>query len=104
MKIVLCSSFIMATLSGMFLFHVKYQVMALEREYQTAQSQCVQLEEQISILQSQWCYLTRPERVEALINHHWSHWGKLNLDQVIQWPNTVFVAKQGSDSSSGTHF
>ncbi|ETZ07125.1 cell division protein FtsL [Holospora obtusa F1] len=103
MKIVLCVSFLMAMLSGMFLFHVKYQVLELEREYQSSQMQCKELEDQISVLQSQWCYLTRPERVESLIYQHWSHWGNLNLDQIIYWPKTVFIAGQLSETSIKNH-
>ena len=99
MKIFLCISFIIATISGMFLFHVKYKVLALEEEYQSIQLHCIQLQEQISVLQSQWCYLTRPERVESLITQHWPHWGKLDPSQVINWPE-LMCAQSNSQGDS----
>ncbi|PPE04002.1 cell division protein FtsL [Holospora curviuscula] len=102
MKILLCTSFIMTTLSGMFLFHVKYQVLALEHEYQTTQLHCAQLQEDISVLQSHWCYLTRPERIEALITQHWPHWVKLAPQQVVCWPK-IICAQSESGSYSDAH-
>jgi len=90
----------MATISGMFLFHVKYQVLALEREYQSSVAHHSRLQEDIAALQSHWCYLTRPERVEALITRHWPHWVKLSPTQVMSWPTFVCVAVQEEHNKS----
>lgn len=92
MKIVLFLSFITATISGMFLFHVKHEVLELEREHQYTKLQCSRLQEDIASLHSHWCYLTRPERVETLLTQHWPHWVKLSPAQVMNWPTFVSVA------------
>lgn len=92
MKIILFLSFIMATLSGMFLFHVKYQVLALERDQVCITRQHVKLQEDIATLHSHWCYLTRPERVEALITQNWPHWVQLSPAHVMHWPTFLCAA------------
>ena len=86
MKIILFGSFITAMLSGMFLFHVKYQVLALERDQACITTQYVKLQEDIATLHSHWCYLTRPERVEALIRQNWPNWVQLSPSCVMHWP------------------
>lgn len=57
---------VLAALVGFGLFHVKYQVQALEDRLAKLNRGIVHEQEQIHVLHAEWTYLDRPERIEEL--------------------------------------
>jgi cell division protein FtsL len=57
---------VLAALVGFGLFHVKYQVQALEDRLAKLNRSIVLEQEQIHVLRAEWTYLDRPERIEQL--------------------------------------
>ena len=57
---------VLAALVGFGLFHVKYQVQALEDRLAQLNRSIVHEQEQIHVLHAEWTYLDRPERIEEL--------------------------------------
>jgi cell division protein FtsL len=57
---------LLAALVGFGLFHVKYQVQALEDRLAKLNRAIVREQEQIHVLRAEWTYLDRPERIEEL--------------------------------------
>jgi cell division protein FtsL len=57
---------VLAALVGFGLFHVKYQVQALEDRLAKLNRAIVHEQEQIHVLRAEWTYLDRPERIEEL--------------------------------------
>ena len=64
--------FTAAVLVTGFLFHVKYEVQRLEQELRTTQQQILEEQETIQVLQAEWSYLNRPERLARLAERHLS--------------------------------
>jgi cell division protein FtsL len=60
----------LAALVGFGLFHVKYQVQALEDRLAKLNRDIVREQAQIHVLRAEWSYLNRPERIEELANRH----------------------------------
>jgi hypothetical protein len=60
----------LATVIVMGLFHVKYQVQALEDEIVRVNRQIVGEQEAIHVLQAEWSYVNQPRRLEALSSRH----------------------------------
>jgi cell division protein FtsL len=57
---------VLAALVGFALFHLKYQVQALEDQLAKLNRSIVHEQEQIHVLRAEWTYLDRPERIEQL--------------------------------------
>lgn len=55
---------------GVFTYTIKNRVIELETHYQKVQKEIVQLEESIYMLESEWCFLTRPDRLQVLLAQH----------------------------------
>jgi cell division protein FtsL len=56
----------LAALVGFGLFHVKYQVMALEESLSRLNTATLREQNQIHVLEAEWSYLNRPSRLEEL--------------------------------------
>ena len=56
--------------SGVVLFLIKHEVMRLERTLKVIQRSFIRVEQDITLLTSEWTYLTRPERIEKIVKHH----------------------------------
>lgn len=52
------------------LFHVKYQVAALEEELVRLNAATLREQSQIHVLEAEWSYLNRPSRLEELAERH----------------------------------
>ncbi|MGE5540336.1 MAG: cell division protein FtsL [Gemmatimonas sp.] len=61
---------LLAALVGFGLFHVKYQVQALEDRLAKLNRDIVREQAQIHVLRAEWTYLNRPERIEELANKY----------------------------------
>ena len=62
--------FLMATCLGMALFMVKYEVQRREEQLAALHRQILSSQEAIHVLQAEWSYLNRPDRLEALVHRH----------------------------------
>ena len=63
------STFLWLTLAiivGFGLFHVKYQVQALEEELARLNAAILKEQQQIHVLRAEWSYLNRPDRIAEL--------------------------------------
>jgi cell division protein FtsL len=60
----------LAALVGFGLFHVKYQVQALEDRLAKVNRDIVREQAQIHVLRGEWAYLSRPERIAELASRH----------------------------------
>lgn len=60
----------LAALVGFGLFHVKYQVMALEEELTRLNAATLREQNQIHVLEAEWSYLNRPSRLEELADRY----------------------------------
>lgn len=58
--------FALASLVMFGLFHVKYQVAALEEELTRLNAATLREQNQIHVLEAEWSYLNRPSRLEEL--------------------------------------
>jgi cell division protein FtsL len=61
---------LLAALVGFGLFHVKYQVQALEDRLAKLNRDIVHEQAQIHVLRAEWTYLNRPEHIEELANKY----------------------------------
>ncbi|MGE4220243.1 MAG: hypothetical protein AB7G39_12415 [Alphaproteobacteria bacterium] len=57
---------LMAIATGYAMFHVNYQVEALKAEVETLRDTELHERESIHILEAEWAYLSRPDRIAAL--------------------------------------
>ncbi len=55
---------------GFGLFHVKYQVQALEEELARLNAAILKEQQQIHVLRAEWSYLNTPSRLEELAARH----------------------------------
>jgi hypothetical protein len=62
--------FIAAAVYG--LYTVKYRVLAIQREIASVESELQQEQENLRVVAAEWAYLTRPERLQALVTKHTS--------------------------------
>lgn len=60
----------LAALVGFGLFHVKYQVMALEESLTRLNAATLREQNQIHVLEAEWSYLNRPSRLEELAERY----------------------------------
>jgi hypothetical protein len=81
----------LATLIVVGLFHVKYQVQALEDEIVRVNRQIVGEQEAIHVLQAEWSYVNQPQRLESLSSRH------LDL-QPLKAKQIINLAEFGPDS------
>lgn len=56
----------LAVSTGYTLFHITFQVEALETELSELNRQIVKEQEAVHVLEAEWAYLNRPERIEKL--------------------------------------
>lgn len=64
--------FLIATCLGVALFMVKHEVQRREERLAELHRQILASQEAIHVLEAEWSYLNRPERLEALVRRHLS--------------------------------
>lgn len=62
--------FLIATCLGVALFMVKHEVQRREEQLAALHRQILASQEAIHVLEAEWSYLNRPERLEALVRRH----------------------------------
>ncbi len=65
-----CLWLALAALVGFGLFHVKYEVQRLESELHQLNGVILTEQRQIHVLEAEWSYLNRPERLSGLARRH----------------------------------
>ncbi|MEQ8817237.1 MAG: hypothetical protein RLO51_23060 [Thalassobaculum sp.] len=62
--------FLIATCLGVALFLVKHEVQQREEQLASLHRQILASQEAIHVLEAEWSYLNRPDRLEALVRRH----------------------------------
>lgn len=62
--------FLIATCLGVALFMVKHEVQRREEQLATLHREILASQEAIHVLEAEWSYLNRPDRLEALVRRH----------------------------------
>ena len=62
--------FMIATCLGVSLFLLKYEVQNREEQLATLHREILENQEAIHVLEAEWSYLNRPDRLEALVRRH----------------------------------
>ena len=62
----LCALFVLGTMT----YAIKQKVIDLDNELMSVQREIVHHQESMHILQAEWSYLTRPSRLQALVDDH----------------------------------
>ena len=60
----------LALVTGFGLFHLKYEVQALEDELVRLNRSILAEHEAIHVLKAEWSYVNQPQRLQALANRH----------------------------------
>ena len=68
--------------SIIIMFTVQFKVEALQDEMSQAESDIVEYEDQIKLLEVEWVYLTRPERLRTLANIYLKYNGYTLASQI----------------------
>lgn len=86
-KLSTIATFVLATILGSSLFWVSQQVQMLEREQRGIKAQISSEQEGMRVLNAEWDYLNRPDRIEALAAKY------LNQMQPVVPDNLLLNAK-----------
>jgi len=86
-KLSTIATFVLATILGASLFWVSQQVQMLEREQRGIKAQISSEQEGMRVLNAEWDYLNRPDRIEALAAKY------LNQMQPVVPDNLLLNAK-----------
>ena len=62
--------FLIATCLGVALFLVKHEVQQREEQLASLHRQILASQEAIHVLEAEWSYLNRPDRLESLVRRH----------------------------------
>ncbi len=62
--------FLIATCLGIALFLVKHEVQQREEQLASLHREILASQEAIHVLEAEWSYLNRPDRLEALVRRH----------------------------------
>ena len=60
----------MATCLGVALFLIKYEVQTREEQLAALQREILANQEALHVLEAEWSYLNRPDRLESLVRRH----------------------------------
>jgi len=75
----------LATATGYALFHVTFQVEALESRLTELNKQILKEQEAVHVLKAEWSYLNRPARVARLVDDLMPSMDELRAAQIVRW-------------------
>lgn len=90
---------LMAVLSGVSLFWVSQQVQMLERKQRMIKQQVVSEQEGIRVLDAEWDYLNRPDRLERLAERYLRSMERVAPEDILK--NANVVPEKLSDEETG---
>ena len=88
-KLSTVATFFLATVLGASLFWVSQQVQLLERDQRVYSSQIASEEEGMRVLNAEWDYLNRPDRIEALATKYLDQMQPVIPDNLLRNANSV---------------
>lgn len=71
-------------LTGGFLFHQKHEVLQVEKKILSLEDKIRELTENLTILQTEWSYLTTPQRLNELARHYFPQARSVQKAQIKQ--------------------
>ena len=75
---------LMVIATGYTLFHITFQVEALEQQLSALNREILQEQETIHVLKAEWSYLNQPERVKALTEKFLPEMGDMSQPQMLR--------------------
>ena len=75
----------LATATGYALFHVTFQVQALEARLSSLNKRILTEQEAVHVLKAEWSYLNRPARVARLVDDLLPSMDELRAAQIVHW-------------------
>lgn len=88
-KLSTIATFVLATVLGATLFTVSQQVQLLERDQRAINGQIASEKEGMRVLNAEWDYLNRPERIEALAAKYLDQMQPVVPDNLLRNANAV---------------
>lgn len=88
-KLSTIATFVLATALGAALFWVSQQVQMLEREQRGINEQIASEQEGMRVLNAEWDYLNRPDRIEALAAKYLDQMQPVVPDNLLRNANSV---------------
>lgn len=88
-KLSTIATFVLATVLGASLFWVSQQVQMLEREQRGINEQISSEQEGMRVLNAEWDYLNRPDRIEALAAKYLDQMQPVVPDNLLRNANAV---------------
>ena len=80
---------IVAVLSGVGLFVLKYQVKEKETELKNIHSEILKLKRELHMLEAEWAHLNDPKRLKALVTSQ-TQWEVIKADQLVHLEDIPF--------------
>ncbi len=96
--------FLIATCLGVALFLVKHEVQRREDQLAGLHRQILASQEAIHVLEAEWSYLNRPDRIEALVRRHLNlvPMDTQRIGSLEMLPMRLPVPDTGDGSADGT--
>ena len=88
-KLSTIATFVLATILGATLFWVSQQVQLLERDQRNYASQIASEQEGMRVLNAEWDYLNRPDRIETLAAKYLDQMQPVVPDNLLRNANSV---------------
>ncbi|HOO51546.1 MAG TPA: hypothetical protein PLK94_09705 [Alphaproteobacteria bacterium] len=93
------AAILMAVISGVSLFWVSQQVQILERQQRILKQQVVSEKEGIRVLNAEWDYLNRPERLEYLSKKYLRSMEQVSPEDILK--NASIVPEKPTEEELG---
>jgi hypothetical protein len=81
--------------SAVYAYSVKYETIVLAEQIAKHKLKISREKESIALLQAEWQFLNRPDRIQALVEQH-SDLQALQIQQIVRWAD-VPVRKDSDD-------
>ena len=94
------TGFVLSITTAVVMFHIKYQVVDLEKQLSHVHQEIFLSEESIHLLRSEWAYLNTPSRLQELSAKHL----QMVPSQPIQLISMERFASLPSDDGEGNFF
>lgn len=99
-RITLLIGFILIAASAFGLFHIKHKVQSLKKDLLEVNREIMEDKEAIHVLEAEWTYLTRPDRIEKLAELHLNNVQYTTALQMKDYEGlkNIYVARGVTDS------
>ncbi|MBN8827907.1 MAG: hypothetical protein J0H68_04300 [Sphingobacteriia bacterium] len=73
---------ILLFVSSFGMFHVKYQVQNMNKDLLSLKKQLIEENEAIKVLEAEWAYLNKPQRLKSIVSMHLTNMVPLDITQL----------------------